>query len=102
MGIVVEVANPRKDSLDNEISILRESINKDLQQNSNDLETKECSPEKNSNLDISANKSQCTLDNDTFNQKENINLERVDFKSKNATEQKPQKKSMISLKERMK
>jgi len=81
--VAVEVA-PRKDSSDNEISLFRES--KNLQQNLDGLRTKECSPEKNSNLDISADKTKCQSDQDSFNQKEN------------ATAQKPVRKS---LKERL-
>jgi len=86
--LVAEVA-PRKDSSDNELSLFRESKNKNLQQNLSGSRTKECSPDKNSNLDISADKAQRQLSQDSFNQKENV------------TAQKPHRNSMISLKERM-
>lgn len=101
---VVEIAMPRRQSDDSKLSILRDP--KNFQQNSKELDfsnmkTKSHSPDQNSKLDISLDKIQCKLDNVALNLKENILLEKTDSKSEKVTEQKTQRKSLISLKQKM-
>jgi len=103
-GIETEIANENiaqrkqsdSSSHSSKLSILRESFNKNFQQNSKDLSltnysnlnTSVHTPKKNSLLDISSDKSQDKL-KVNFNLKADLLLEKVDSRSDNATEQKP-------------